>query len=158
MFRFKCKCGREIVTTFGKTESCGCLQKEIAAQTAFRTRAKAAGEAQFNGLYCRILNRATRDGIEFRLSREEVKAITSKSCFYCGIAPAMIAKVGRNRKANGVYVHNGIDRVDSSGGYVAENVVPCCLACNLSKHTRSQQEFYDWVKRVHAHLSGHGLI
>jgi 5-methylcytosine-specific restriction endonuclease McrA len=160
LFKFKCDCGsgKEIITTFGKTESCGCLQREVAAKTIFRTRRKVFGEAQMNAFYCRVVNRATRDAIEFRLTREEFKEVTSRSCFYCGAPPTMVATAGRNRRCYGNYIHNGIDRVDSSKGYVTENVVACCTPCNLAKGTRSQQEFYAWIKCAHDHLLAQGLI
>ena len=44
---------------------------------------------------------------------------------------------------------NGIDRVDSSKGYVEDNVVSCCKYCNTAKNTMSRDEFFKWIKRVY---------
>ena len=45
-------------------------------------------------------------------------------------------------------VYNGLDRVDSSKGYVMSNVQPCCTRCNYAKHTGTVDEFFGWVARV----------
>jgi hypothetical protein len=52
---------------------------------------------------------------------------------------------------NGDFVYNGIDRIDSSIGYVEGNIVPCCKACNMAKNTMGQDEFMLWVERVYNH-------
>jgi hypothetical protein len=40
-----------------------------------------------------------------------------------------------------VYVYNGIDRLDSSKGYVLENCVPCCSEINWAKRVMSFEDF-----------------
>lgn len=49
------------------------------------------------------------------------------------------------------YDHNGIDRVDSSKGYSAENVVPCCKICNRGKANMSKEDFIEWACRIAKH-------
>ena len=155
-FRFKCDCGNEVISAW-KPLSCGCLQREKAVAGG-KTRRKAFGEASFNALYVQYVNRSTRDGIEFRLSRDEFRCITSANCFYCDQIPTSIHHVGQSRKRFGDYLHNGVDRADCAGGYTAANSVPCCAQCNFAKHTTSQQDFYAWVQKVYLHLRAKGVF
>jgi len=89
-------------------------------------------------------NAATRD-IEWALTEAQATALFSSPCHYCGAAPS---KVVGGRDYNGLFVYNGIDRVDSSRGYVPENVVPCCHPCNWSKGDRPVGEFLDHIRRI----------
>jgi len=65
----------------------------------------------------------------------------------CGIEPKQIRK--DRLHLNGDYVHNGIDRLDSSRGYILENCVPCCKVCNYAKRNMSVNDFLNWIKKVY---------
>jgi hypothetical protein len=54
-------------------------------------------------------------------------------------------------KAHADFRYNGIDRVDSSMGYVAGNVVPCCSTCNRMKLDHSYDDFIAHIKKIVAH-------
>ena len=76
---------------------------------------------------------ADKRGIIFKLSIKEpdefnnfYKLINS-NCYYC------------NGKHD-IYF-NGIDRLDSSGGYTQDNTVPCCTMCNNMKNTLNVPTF-----------------
>ena len=43
---------------------------------------------------------------------------------------------------------NGIDRIDSSKGYVFDNCVPCCKHCNIMKMTMTIDEFINKIKKI----------
>ncbi len=43
---------------------------------------------------------------------------------------------------------NGVDRVDSSRGYVKDNVVSCCKHCNLAKRDRTAEDFIKHCRKV----------
>jgi len=47
--------------------------------------------------------------------------------------------------------YSGLDRVDSSRGYVHGNVVPCCGECNYAKQDLSVDDFLASVARIQAH-------
>lgn len=76
-------------------------------------------------------------------------------CRYCGCAPYQISKSSNRTpscvQAWSTYIYNGIDRIDSSKGYVKGNVVACCGTCNKAKLVMTQPEFLAWVERVYEH-------
>lgn len=88
-------------------------------------------------------------GISFSLSFSNLMAITSKPCTYCGIENSK--EVGSKSLRTGTYMCNGVDRIDSSKGYVLGNCVPCCTECNMAKRSRTVDEFKDWLRRAYIH-------
>ncbi len=144
----KCDCGRDKikpVTTHylvsHHTRSCGC------ARAGNHNAAELGnGIAQFNSMFTGYMRNAKIKGVEFSLSRDEFRKLSQGCCFYCGVSPLYGT---HNKSRTGDYIHNGIDRVDNSKGYVINNVVPCCKICNIAKHSMTQQEFYDWITKVY---------
>jgi hypothetical protein len=63
----------------------------------------------------------------------------NRECWYCGYVNKTI----------------GLDRIDSSRGYVMGNVVSCCARDNAAKSNLSQQEFFEQIKAV---AKRHGLF
>jgi hypothetical protein len=80
---------------------------------------------------------ASRRGIPWELTDEQVKEITSSPCYYTGFPPAMKKKALSGEE----YVYNGIDRVDSSKGYTPDNCVPCCTDINFMKRNMTKEKF-----------------
>jgi hypothetical protein len=66
--------------------------------------------------------------------------------------PISPRQFSRNVYNTGNYVYNGIDRIDSSIGYVIENCISCCGRCNVAKMSESQQDFLSWIDRVYSHI------
>lgn len=143
----QCDCGKTAkvvagMLKIGKIKSCGCLNKEP-------THILPIGTAAFNELYSTYRCVAKGNNREFSLSKKEFRKLTSSNCYYCDITPSQEV----NRKhTNGVYVYNGIDRVDNEKGYTTANCVSCCKRCNYSKRNYSKEEFYSWVKRIYNHV------
>lgn len=96
--------------------------------------------------YSSYKSSAKARGLSFEISKERFKALTQSNCYYCGIAPSQ-----RRNKNSVDHRSNGIDRIDSSKGYVEGNVRPCCTDCNLAKRDLSEQDFYTWVQRIASH-------
>lgn len=86
---------------------------------------------------------AKRRGIPWELSEEEFRSITTSPCHYTGRAPSLSRTLGVD-----VFVHNGIDRIDSTKGYTLENCVPCCSAVNYAKLDMSYSDFIQLCKEV----------
>ena len=125
----------------GTTDSCGCqtpMKRSLNARKEF-------GEAAFQALYMQYKRNATYRNHEFSLDEETFRQITKMKCFYCGKGPSQISK---SRFNNGDYVYNGIDRIDSSMGYIESNVVPCCGQCNYAKRDLNIEEFYQWITNL----------
>jgi hypothetical protein len=154
MWNCICVCGKPYVaygTTLrkSKTISCGCYKQQ--------KMRKPKGEAGFNDLFnehkkfCRKKNR------ESTLTKEQFKKLNQDNCAYCGEVPknVHIAHHGRSKEhiEHEKYVYNGIDRVDSSKGYIEGNCVTCCKLCNIAKHNLNVEEFYNRIVRIYNYMT-----
>ena len=88
---------------------------------------------------------AERRGLEFSLSDGYTEAMLRNNCFYCGVEPQ---KTRSSTDTYGVFKYNGIDRADSTKGYVMGNVVPCCQRCNMMKGNMNQQDFIGHIRKI----------
>lgn len=93
---------------------------------------------------------AKKSGKSFKLTLEDVRSITSKSCFYCGDSPYQISRSAHEKKKDGFscYTYNGIDRTDNELGYVVGNCVPCCGRCNRMKLAMTTEEFFEQMRKI----------
>lgn len=82
------------------------------------------------------------DGREWTFSDEFCEVFMKQACHYCGVF-------------GDPYV--GIDRKDSSLGYVHSNVLPACSACNWAKNNTSYEDFVAWIKRAAKHIEENKL-
>lgn len=144
----KCDCGNTktvqgTLLRSGNTRSCGCLARE-----AKKSKTLPENRAVVNQIILQYKRHARSRGIEFFLTYQEVDELVRKPCEYCGDAGGNVKKT-KNYKEG--FRYNGIDRVDSSGQYTSNNVVPCCAECNRAKRDMAQSEFLAWVKRVAMH-------
>lgn len=158
-WRCKCDCGN-CCTVMGKllrndmTKSCGCLQTEHAKTMRLILP---TGRSALNQLYANYKRQAMLRNLEFLLDISEFEILTKKICFYCGEEPSQIhPKV--KRQHNGHYVYNGIDRKDSSVGYVLSNCVPCCGTCNFMKKQSSVERFLEICAKIVEYQKNKGEI
>ena len=89
---------------------------------------------------------ARRRKIEWPIAFNDWLDLVKQNCFYCESSPSNYIS------AYGFY-YNGLDRIDSSRSYEISNVVPCCQICNRAKSDRSQDEFYEWIRKVYSYAS-----
>lgn len=85
--------------------------------------------------------------LEFSITFEEVQQLLLKQrglCFYSG--RQMTLSTNDPCKLT-------LDRVDSSLGYTAGNVVLCAYAANLMKRALSVEDFSSWVSAIHVHMT-----
>ncbi len=143
----RCKCGTVKEIRFenvysGKTKSCGCILKEISHQTHSLPK----GEASFNAIYRNYKNNARKDNKDFQLTESQFRILTQQNCNYCGVKPQQVRK--QHNHCNGLYLYNGIDRIDSNLGYSIDNVTTCCTICNHAKMDLTPNEFEEWLNRI----------
>ena len=81
--------------------------------------------------YYQIRANARKSGKDCELSLNDIKKLLPSICIYCGD----IAK--------------GLDRLDSSKGYIKSNVKPCCTICNKAKQSLSVKEFMTHIEKIY---------
>lgn len=147
----KCDCSK-IVTIRGDnlgkhTFSCGC-----------NIRIKEREKAVISRIYSDTIRRRSKlKNIKSDITFEDFTQLIFKPCYYCGM-------LGSNKRRDtydsGVIIkYNGLDRIDSSGGYTLNNVVSCCKYCNIAKNDMSVEEFENKILSIYEYfiLSPHGL-
>lgn len=99
----------------------------------------------------RINKRYIKRGLTCNLSSEEVLKLIKSNCHYCG---GGFSNTLNYIQPNFRYTfnHNGIDRIDSSKGYIKGNVVSCCKTCNVSKMDLSYDDFINHIKKIYQNL------
>jgi hypothetical protein len=101
---------------------------------------------------------AHRRGYSFELSYQQFLDIIFKDCYYCGSKPSNNININNNEslKDSNIF-YSGIDRVDNSNGYEVDNVVPCCINCNIAKRSMSKESFIEWIKKVYDHITTNNM-
>lgn len=149
-YLWKCNCGTEkeidgSKVKTGITVSCGYIAKESAAKRIVPNKLD-PGEASFNMYYRTYRDGAKNRNREFELTKQEFKEISKRDCVYCGEGPRPVTW---NKRMNGPYVGNGIDRADNTKGYIKDNVVTCCSNCNIMKSNKTKEEFFNHIKKIY---------
>lgn len=155
----KCDCGnikevRGSEAALGKIKSCGnCKYHTDMLSNAATEGAKLRGWTKsIRVQHLRYIKSAVKRGIEWRLSPEEFIVITKKDCTYCGAVPRIYESKPNYGKGRTVKtLMNGIDRLDSSLGYVTGNVVPCCGTCNKMKMAMDESLFIVHILKIAKH-------
>lgn len=84
-----------------------------------------------SGNYKKYIRDAKKRKITFMLTEKEFESIINKPCHYCNTL-------------NG----NGIDRKDSSNGYILNNCVSSCKTCNFMKSDCDYDVFFDKLEKI----------
>lgn len=159
----ECACGqtKEINSQTlrpGKSRSCGCLQTEH-AKALGKSHIGKNGNSAKNAAVKRTQHTAKTRGWDYSLTDEYAEHLLVSDCFYCGSSPSV-----KNETQSGIFVHGGIDRIDSSKGYVLGNVVPACWMCNCMKNKFSKEQFLSHLGKIAAHqakqelATGRGIL
>lgn len=96
-----------------------------------------------------IEGRCKKSNIENQLTLQEFTELIKQNCYYCECPPKIVNHLLRNKhvKRNPIKA-NGIDRKDSSIGYIMSNCVPCCWDCNRMKGVLTINAFYDKIEQI----------
>jgi len=147
----ECECGsttiaRSTALKTGKHASCGCLQKELLAARMNKPNF----EAFKNEIFKNYTRAAKKRHYSFDLTKEEFLKLISSNCYYCGVEPnSKWFGTKRTIVNSDTFRYNGVDRKNNSVGYVLDNCVPCCKICNNSKSTLTEEEWFNWIKRIY---------
>lgn len=135
----KCICGKIVSmksnTILKNRVSCGC-------QRFLKDKNKSCE----NQIYYQYKSNAKRRNIEWDLDREKFFDFIYKPCYYCGYEKSSCFK--REKMYQGMVFYNGVDRIDSSLGYIESNCVTCCKFCNRAKLDYSLEEFLKWMNHL----------
>ena len=146
-----CDCGNKHVTSgesirSGKSKSCGC--NRLTPPNKEKDRELAVWKQLYNST---IIKRSKKSGSVSDILFDDFLKISKQKCHYCGLQSSNISTDIRSGKkiSDTIIKYNGIDRKDSSKGYLKDNSVACCKYCNTAKNTMTQKEFMQFIKRVY---------
>lgn len=134
----RCECGR-VRLVFSPTlvngSSTRCMQCD--------RKKLPPGESAFRRIYQSYKRDASRRGLDWNLTMDQVRDLVGRPCYYTGLMPSNVKKYEGD-----VFTYNGIDRVDNDKGYRLENCVPCCRKVNEMKMDSSLDEFLYFCRLV----------
>jgi len=145
-----CDCGKDLFVRKqslkgGNTKSCGCYKNEHSKLIGRKNRkGKYTGKATINYLLRKYKYNASKRKITFDLCMEDFNKIIKENCYYCDKEPSQKIELSSQK-----LYYNGVDRIDSSKGYIKSNCVPCCKMCNIAKSSYSLSEFKEWISKVY---------
>lgn len=103
---------------------------------------------QYHYAFSQYQLRAANRDIPFLLTEEQALELFTSPCHYCGAEPS--SKIARAKGIDKKYLYyQGIDRIDSSKGYEAANVLPCCKKCNTAKLDMSYDDFMELISKIY---------
>ena len=141
----RCDCGNEMIWPTYRFTRAGhtpwITLQCISCQPIGRPRVPDQG-AHLNHLFANRRRAALQRGHTWELTKNEARDLFKGACHYCGAAPSN--RVTHNN-LSGVYMANGIDRMNSAIGYRADNVVSCCWTCNRAKGDAPYVQFMAWI-------------
>jgi len=152
-----CKCGNttEVASNAlvkGTTKSCGCYYSSLKNGHVHKTRRY---EDTRNDVLLRYQHVARKAGREFSIPDDVFFKMVQQPCHYCGTAPKSVMSTPSSKKTGRKeFVYNGVDRVNSSKGYVKGNCVPCCIVCNRIKNNHSVKFLRQHLTKMLSNMKG----
>jgi hypothetical protein len=151
-----CSCGKTKTVASaslrgGHTKTCGCRTGSLEVRSLQLEKVhkdNVKPEAPFNYVWSQYKSCAKKKKRKFELTRAAFNLLIQSNCYWCGLEPDKECTSDGGHKLK----FNGIDRLDSSIGYLEGNCVPCCTRCNVAKNNMTPSDFKTWIWRVYAHL------
>jgi hypothetical protein len=140
-----CECGSQIEVLGkyllnGDTKSCGCFSKGNAHNR------DAIGSIT-KSYWTPIERQAKRRGIPFEITREEAWALFEKQNQRCALTGVELKFSTNIRDQRGIHT-TSLDRIDSSKGYIIDNVQWVHKKINIMKNDLSTSDFIHWCELV----------
>ena len=105
------------------------------------------------GCYNTLESQARMRGIEFMVTPEYLEKIFNGYCYISGL-PITIGTKSRKSGNNDLGTAS-LDRIDSSLGYIEENVAWCYKKINIMKHTSTLSDFINMCKIITDNWASH---
>jgi hypothetical protein len=145
-YQCRCDCGKEVEVEAqnlrcGNSKSCGCYWLD---HHSGENSNLYKGVGKLRAEYNRQIRGAIKRKLEFTLTLEQTETLFNGVCYYCNSTPV---------KDHRGLVRNGIDRIDSSRGYILDNVISCCSICNVMKSNYTAKEFVEHMQKINANMS-----
>lgn len=67
-------------------------------------------------------------------------------CAYCDVLMSLRGQKGGYKLGSRAAT---LDRIDNTGGYTTDNVVVCCMACNVAKGSFTAAQLLAMAERIH---------
>ena len=144
----RCKCGKEKRVQTGNLTSGGSRSCRQCSSGVEVVNKLPSGEAAFNDLFGRYRASAKKRGFVFDIDKPLFRLFVTLPCNYCGQPPKSIWPTDSKNELNGSFTYSGLDRVDSSVGYISTNIAPCCKICNYMKQSLSESEFLTHIQQI----------
>jgi hypothetical protein len=156
-----CDCGETTTVRVsqlrrGTTQSCGCLARDR-SRAALRAKRPPGVSSAVRRKYNAYRSNAKKLGRCFELSIQQMEELITQSCHYCGDPPSQKTCIYRSRDPENTLTHHGIDRKDSTLGYIYNNCVPCCKYCNRMKWDMSLPQLRERMEKLARHM-GWGMV
>jgi hypothetical protein len=169
-YKYRCECGNEGISsknsllvsllnekkTGNKTFCClNCKKKKLSEWAKVHSiRYEDPEDSHVATVFSNYKSRAKKKGLNIDLDFNEFKCLIKQNCFFCNQEPQNMRKdftkkrIGLSRGKL-----NGLDRVDSTKGYLKNNVIPCCEDCNKAKRNLSVSDFLIMIKNIYENLN-----
>ncbi len=122
-----------------------------------------SGKCKLCSQWNNLKSNAKKEKHKLELTLASFKVLYGRSsgrrCYYCSIDEAAFIKLSIKNPRGHVTEALGLDRVDSSLGYVESNVVLCCLVCNrIKSNIFSHKEMLEIGKALQSAWIQRGLL
>ena len=160
-WNWECECGATGTSDIWGLKKRYCFScKDRSDRSTWEYSRKLWSQTPMQDVRSSYMLRARKKKIEFDISGEKFWELTQSNCYYCDDEPKQVFKaIQRANKWTGCkdFTFNGLDRIDSSKGYVLGNVVTCCKKCNYAKNDMSQKEFFEHLQKIIKNIQGEKL-
>ena len=146
-WRCRCDCGNECLKSSHSLLNSGTIECPGCSVSTKRFKVTLPNNgAAWNQAYRTTQHNAYKRDYAFELTMSQFQELCRRPCYYCGDEPSIPMRSGRSKEV--VEYRNGIDRFDNTKGYVPDNCVPCCPACNVMKMSTAYNDWIDRIKRI----------
>lgn len=104
--------------------------------------------------YTMVCERAKRTKKELNITIEDLQSQWTKQtgkCVYTGRALLFNSKAFKTQKATKDFHFASLDRIDSSKGYIVDNIQWVCQSVNIAKQRLSHSEFLRLISDIYKH-------